>query len=174
MITFRIVIASSIASLALFIAAPSSAAIVMDFPDHPALKDHVQVASYSFQRSAPPLARVCTGAGGGGSFTIVKPVDAASLQLAEASRSKSAAQVLLDDTKADGKRVAFQFTDATISSIKPAGGADQPMESIAFTYSKIQWVTVGCAPPPAAPARREVPNSPPSYGGGGYGGGTRY
>jgi len=173
MITFRIVIASSIASLALFIAAPSSAAIVMDFPDHPALKDHVAVASYSFQRSAPPLAKQCTGAGGGGSFTITKPVDAASPQLAEASQSKSGAQVLLDDTQANGKRVAFQFSDATISSIKPAAGGDQPMESIAFTYSKIQWVTVGCVPPPAAPVRRNnVPSAPPSYGGGGYG--TRY
>jgi hypothetical protein len=65
MVTLRTVIASSIASLALFVAAPSSAAIVMDFPDQPALKDHVAVASYSFQRSAPPLARVCTGQGGG-------------------------------------------------------------------------------------------------------------
>jgi hypothetical protein len=172
MIRLRIVIASSIAGLALFAVAPSFAAIVMDFPDHPALTDHVQVASYAFQRSAPPLAKQCTGAGGGGSFTITKPVDAQSPQLAEASRSKGGAQVLLDDTKADGKRVAFRFTDATISSIKPAAGGDQPMESIAFTYSKIQWVTVGCAPPPAAPARRDIPSPSPSHGGGGYG--TRY
>src|SRR5258705_9826409 len=164
MITLRPSIASSVAALALLAAAPSSAAIVMDFPDQPALKDHVAVASYSFQRSAPPLARVCTGQGGGGSFTIVKPVDAASPQLAEASQAKSGTQVLLDDTQANGKRVAFQFSDATISSIKPAAGADQPMAPIAFTYSKIQWVTVGCAPPPPAPAPPQGPNPPPSHG----------
>ena len=146
--TKRSVIAAGIAGLAFAIPAAASAEIIMDFPDHATLKaTHIPVAAYAFQRSAPPLARVCTGAGGSGTFTVTKPVDATSPDLAEAAKTKTATQVMVDDQKADGKRVAFQFIGATITGVTPAKG-DQAMETVAFSYSKIQWVTVGCAPPP--------------------------
>lgn len=168
--TKRSVIAAGIAGLALAIPAAASADIVMEFPEHATLKEaHIPLAAYAFQRSAPPLARVCTGAGGSGTFTVTKPVDATSPELAEAAKTKSATQVVVDDQKADGKRVAFQFTGATITGVTPAKG-DQPMETVAFSYNKIQWLTVGCAPPPQrgnANARDALGGgAPPSFGGG--------
>lgn len=173
MIVHRCALAACIAASAgVAFPHPAWAATVMDFPEQKVLKDQIQVASYSFQRSAPPLARVCTGAGGGGSFTITKPVDATSPQLADAMKAKSGSVVQLDDTKADGSRVAFQFTNAVIGSIKPAQAGDAPMEAVSFTYSKVQWLTVGCDPPPLRErAGRDIAPAAPSYGGGGYGNG---
>ena len=171
--TKRSVIAAGIAGLAAFaVPAAASADVLMDFPDHATLKQtRIPVATYAFQRSAPPLARVCTGAGGSGSFTVTKPVDASSPELAEAAKTKSATQVLVDDQKADGKRVAFQFIGATITAVTPMTSGDQPMETVAFTYNKIQWVTAGCAPP------RQRGNGVDALGSGGppnMGGGYRY
>jgi type VI protein secretion system component Hcp len=161
------VLASGIVGLVLFaLPAPLSAATIMDFPEHPALKSQMPVLSYAFQRSAPPIARQCTGAGGGGSVTVTKPVDAATPLLAEVSQSKAGALVQLDDTKPDGTRIAFRFQDAKINAIAPSGEGEQKTEAISFTYSRVQWLTVGCQP--RATARREIPSGPPapSYGGG--------
>src|SRR5262249_49556503 len=88
-------------------ATSASAGITMESPAHAALKSaQIPLAAYAFQRPAPPLARVCTGSGGSGTVTVTKPVDASSPQLAEASKTKSATEVLVDDQKADGKHVA--------------------------------------------------------------------
>jgi type VI protein secretion system component Hcp len=141
--------AAGFATLALFIlSVPANAATVMTFPDDAELKDPIELQAYSF-RSAPPLARQCIGQGGSGSVTITKPVDAMSPQLTANSQARKGSVVLIDDIKADGKRVAFQFTNAIINSIKPASGGDKAMESISFNFSKIQWITVGCKPPVA-------------------------
>ena len=177
--TKRSVIAVGIAGLALAIPAAASADIVMDFPELATLKEtHIPVAAYAFQRSAPPLARMCTGAGGSGTFTVTKPVDASSPELAEAAKTKSATQVLVDDQKPNGKRVAFQFIGATVTAVTPIPKGDQPMETVAFSYSKIQWVTVGCALPPRVIDRDAFGSGhPPSYGdmgGGGMMGGGGY
>jgi hypothetical protein len=88
--------------------------------------------------------------------------------LAEAAKTKSATQVVVDDQKPDGKRVAFQFTGATITAVTPMYSGDQPMETVAFSYSKIQWLTVGCAPPPTRGNARDAlgGGAPPSFGGG--------
>jgi len=121
----------------------------MEFPEHATLKEtHIPLAAYAFQRSAPPLLRMCTGAGGSGTFTVTKAVDPTSPDLAEAAKAKSATQVLIDDQKPNGKRVAFQFIGATITAVTPMTKGELPMETVAFSYSKIKWVTVGCAPPP--------------------------
>ena len=172
MFIHRNALAVCIAAYAIF-AAPASAEIIMGFPQHETLKGQMAVASYAWQRAAPPLARICTGAGGGGRFTVVKPVDDTSPALAEALKAKKGAVVQLSDTKADGTRVAFQFTNATIGSIKPASEGDKPMESIEFNYRGIQCMTVGCDPPAAGRQRagRGDVGGAPSAGGGGYGGG---
>ena len=88
--------------------------------------------------------------------------------MAEAAKTKSATQVVVDDQKPDGKRVAFQFTGATITAVTPMYSGDQPMETVAFSYSKIQWLTVGCAPPPTRGNARDAlgGGAPPSFGGG--------
>src|SRR5258705_7504728 len=167
--TKPVVIEAGIAGLAVAIPAAGFADIVMEFPEHATLKEsHIPVAAYAFQRSAPPLARVCTGAGGSGTFTVTKPVDASSPGLAEAAKTKSATQVVVDDQKANGKRVAFQFTGATVTPVTPTNNGDQPMETVAFSYSKIQWLTVGCAPPPQRGNARDAlgSGSPPNLGGG--------
>jgi hypothetical protein len=165
MICHRIVLIAGVSVFAWF-GVPSlvSAATVMDFPDNTTLKGGVVLADYNF-RSAPPVARQCAGQGGSGSFTVTKPVDQLSPQLAEASKAKKGSLVQIDDNKADGTHVAYQLTDATISGIKPTGSGDKAMESISFNYSKIRWITVSpCkAPPPRRDNNAAVPSS--SYGG---------
>ena len=150
--------------------AQANAATIMDFPDNAALKGRAEVVAYAF-RSAPPIARQCAGKSNGGSITVTKPVDAMSPQLAQAAQAKSAITMQIDDSKADGTRVAYQMTNATISSVTPKAGGDKPVEQVAFSYSNIQWVTVGCKPNAAAQRR----NAMPSLGDGGAGaGGYRY
>src|SRR5258705_10590198 len=104
--TKPVVIEAGIAGLAVAIPAAGFADIVMEFPEHATLKEsHIPVAAYAFQRSAPPLARVCTGAGGSGTFTVTKPVDATSPELAEAAKTKSATQGGGAENKPEAKRV---------------------------------------------------------------------
>jgi type VI protein secretion system component Hcp len=154
-----------------FFAVPvqANAATIMDFPDNAALKGRTEVAAYAF-RSAPPIAKQCAGKGNGGSITVTKPVDAMSPQLAQAAQAKSAITMQIDDSKSDGTRIAYQLTNATISSLTPQAGGDKPMEQVAFTYSNIQWVTVGCKPNATAQRR----NATPSLDGGAGAGGYRY
>jgi len=164
-------LAAGIAGLALIsIPLPALAGAQMEFPDHATIKEHIPVMAYDF-KSAPPLARVCTGAGGSGSFSITKPVDASSPKLAEAAQAKDGTTVIVDDQQSNGRHVAFQFTGATISAIAP-DAKDPAMEKVSFNYSKIQWLTVGCTPPKAAAPRSAGDpfggsGGSPSYGGGG-------
>jgi len=154
------------AAAIVLISAPSFAAVLMDFPEHATLKQsHIPLAAYAFQRSAPPLARVCTGQGASGTFTVTKPVDAASPQLAEAAKTRTGTLVQLDDQKPDGARVAFRFNGAIINSITPVSG-EQGMETVAFTYASVQWLTVGCAPPKNTARGNPGGAYGPSMGGG--------
>jgi type VI protein secretion system component Hcp len=152
---------------------PSYAATVMEFPDNAEITGKAELTAYNF-RSAPPIARQCIGEGGGGTFTITKPVDALSPQLADASKAKKTALLQIDDTKRDGTRVAYRLTDAQVNEIKPAKGGT---EQISFNYTKIQWLTI--SPCKATPSRRNnaTANMPQGYGGGGMygaGGGKGY
>lgn len=156
---------ASIVSLALSSTCVHAAA-VMEFPDGAIVKGKAQVAAYAF-KSVPPVERQCNGQASSGSFTVTKPVDALTPQLAEAAAGKHGTTVLIDDTNPDGTRIAFQLTNATISGIKPAGSAT-PMEEVSFNYSKIQWITVS---PCKAAAPRRNSNTAGGIGGGGYGGG---
>ena len=161
MFIHRNALAAFIALSAIVAPSETSADILMSFPQAETLKGQMLVSSYSWQRAAPPLARICTGAGAGGRFTILKPVDDSSPALAETLKTKNGAVVQLDDAKADGKRMAFQFTNAVIGAIKPVTEDGKQMESIEFNYSAIQWLTVGCDPPPASRAQVEtVPDLP--------------
>jgi type VI protein secretion system component Hcp len=177
MMNHRSLSATGVAALALLALAPqANAATLMDFPDNAELKGKVEVQAYAFQRSAPPVARQCVGQGGGGTFTVTKPVDAMSPQLAQASQGKKGSVVQIDDAKADGTRVAYQFTNATISAIKPASGGDKPLEQVSFNYAKVQWITVSPCKVAAQPRRNNNTgvSSPSSSYGGGYGNGGGY
>ena len=143
----------------------ASAATVMEFPDNTELKGKAELQAYNF-RSAPPITRQCAGTGSGGTFTVTKPVDGLSPQLAQASKAKKTALVQIDDTKSDGTHVAYQLTNAKINDIKPSNGG--AMEQISFNYTKVQWVTVSPCKVTAAPRRNNNASVP---GGGGYGGG---
>lgn len=164
---------ASIAALGLFaLVQPASAAVVIDFPDNTTLKGRAELQAYNF-RSAPAVARQCAGQGGGGTLTITKLVDALSPQLAEVAKAKTGSLLQVDDTKADGTRVAYQLTNATVTGIKAASGGTAPMEQVSFNYTKIQWITVSPCKAPAPPARRNNNTAGGGYGGasGGYGGG---
>jgi type VI protein secretion system component Hcp len=143
MLVHRSLIAG-LAGLAFALPAPANAAIIMDFSDNGPLKGQLEVQAYAFQRSAPPVGRQCHGQRGRGSFTVTKPVDGVSPQLALASQARKGSLLQIDDTKPDGTHVAFQFTDATISKIESASTGEPPMESISFNYTKVQWEVVGC------------------------------
>ena len=157
---------SASAALALLaLTMPSYAATVMDFPDNAELTGKVELTAYNF-RSAPPIARQCTGAGGGGTFTITKPVDALSPQLADASKAKKTAMVQIDDDRSDGTHVAYQLTNARVNEIKPAnGGAEQ----VSFNYTKVQWITISPCKV-VAPPRRNNADVRGAFGGGSGGG----
>ena len=164
--TPSLIVFTAIAGFVLFVfALPASATVQMEFPNHATIKEHIPVMAYDF-KNAPPLARVCTGSGGSGSVTITKSVDASSPKLADAAKEKGGATVIVDDQQANGRHMAFQFIGATISTIATMAN-DPQMEKVSFNYSRIQWVTVGCAPPKAPPT--DVRNG--VYGGGGMGNG---
>ncbi len=140
--TREVIIASVV--FAFGVPALANATAIMDFPDNPDLTGKVTVETYAFQRSTPPFNRQCNGQTGSGIVSVTKAVDEMSPHLAQVSAAKKPATVQIDETKPDGTRIAFQFTNAMVSAIKPAGGGGKPTESVSFNYAKVQWVTVGC------------------------------
>ena len=163
---------AGIAAFALLaLTVPSHAATVMEFPDNAEIKGKVELTTYNF-RSAPPIARQCTGTGGGGTFTATKPVDALSPQLAEASKAKKTAMLQIEDTKADGTHVAYQLINARVNEIKPANGVEQ----VSFNYTKVQWITISPCKVVAQPRRNntDVRGAFGGGSGGGYGSGNGY
>jgi type VI protein secretion system component Hcp len=154
MIIQRILACAGFVTLVLFVLPTHAVAgTTMAFPENPDMQGQAELQSFAF-RSAPPVAKQCLGQAGSGSLTVTKSVDALSPALAQVAQAKKGSVVQIDDTKPDGTRVAYQLTNATVSSIKPGTGGDKPMETVSFNYSKIQWITPGCKPPPQTAARR--------------------
>ena len=156
---------------------PARGATVMEFPDSEMLKGTVEIQAYTF-RSAPPITRQCAGTGGSGTFTLTKPVDAMTPQIADVSRAKKGVLLQVDDTKPDGTHVAYRLTNAVPNAIKPATNSAAPMEQISFSFTKVQWITISPCKVVAQPRRNGVDtrglSSSGGYGGGGYGGMSRY
>ena len=77
-------------------------------------------------------------------FTIVKEVDASSPALQKLAASGEAIpEVWIVVRSTDNKQGAeqqFKLTDAIISSVQRSSGGDRPMESISFSYEKIELV----------------------------------
>jgi type VI protein secretion system component Hcp len=173
MLSYRQFFAASIATLTRFaLLPPASATTVMEFPDDATLTGTVELQAYNF-RSAPPIARQCTGTGGSGTLTITKPVDAMSPQITETSKAKKGVLLQVDDTKPDGTHVAYRLTNAVPNAIKPATGSAAPMEQISFSYTKVQWITISPCKVVAQPRRNNVDTKGLSSSGGysgGYGG----
>ena len=149
----RHVTASFLGTASFALTAMANAATVMDFSNNPGVTGPIQLQAYSFERSAPPVALQCRGRKGGGSFTVMKPVDETSPQLAKASETRRASALEIDDMRADGTHVAYKFANAVISKIEPAKGDGPPMESVSFTYRKVQWEVDGCKT--TTPMRRD-------------------
>lgn len=177
MLSYRQFFAASVAALALY-AQPARGTTVMEFPDDATLAGTVELQAYNF-RSAPPITRQCTGTGGSGTFTLTKPIDAMTPQIAEASKAKKGVLLQVDDNKPDGTHVAYRLTNAVPNTIKPQAGSAAPMEQISFSYTKVQWITISPCKVAAQPRRNTVDtkglSSSGGYGGGGgYGGMGRY
>ena len=71
-------------------------------------------------------------------FVIMKTVDAASPKLMEACASGKHFATVNVDMMSGGAMKHYTLEDVVISSDKQSSGGDRPMESISFTYQKIE------------------------------------
>jgi len=68
-------------------------------------------------------------------FTITKEIDKASPMLAQACASGEHLAEVDVQLSSGGK---YTLTDVMVSSVQKSSGGDRPMETISFTYQKIE------------------------------------
>ena len=68
-------------------------------------------------------------------FTITKEIDKASPTLAKAAASGEHSSQVDVQLASGGK---YTLTDVMVSSVQKSSGGDRPMETVSFTYQKIE------------------------------------
>jgi type VI secretion system secreted protein Hcp len=117
-------------------------------------KDWIEVLSYSHGLSQPSTGSVSSGGARSAErcdhqdFSIVKTLDKASPQLAlHCCNGKHIPKITLELCRNTGDKqlyMKYELSDSIISSVRPGGsskgGEALPLEEVAFSYGKIEWI----------------------------------
>jgi len=152
-------LAASIAALGMVVAPTAAFAAVdaylyidgIDGASKDAAHQHwIEVSSWSFGKSNPTTIGSATGGAGAGKtrfneFTIRKTTDSASPKLRQAAASgRHFAEVKLEMRKAGGQGyTTYDMHDVMISGANISGGGDNPMESLTFTFARVDTSSQG-------------------------------
>jgi type VI secretion system secreted protein Hcp len=117
-------------------------------------KDWIEILSYSHGLSQPSTGSVSSGGARSAErcdhqdFSIVKTLDKASPQLAlHCCNGKHIPKITLELCRSTGDKqlyMKYELSDSIISSVRPGGssqgGESLPLEEVAFSYGKIEWI----------------------------------